>query len=75
MSQHIEAQEYPFYAIIMAAMRKSDSQNEIKLKAMWPDVWRELERRYHYTGGYFPEERVQIAPPIEEMIDPTTPAL
>lgn len=39
--------DYPFYAIIMAAMRKADSTNIEKLKAAFPEIWNELEERYN----------------------------
>jgi hypothetical protein len=46
-----ELADYPFYALIMAAMRKADSHNEGKLRAAWPEVWDELYKRYHAPGG------------------------
>jgi hypothetical protein len=50
-SQEIAAMDYPFYALIMAAMRQADDKNTQKLKAMWPDVWDELVARYKAPGG------------------------
>jgi hypothetical protein len=50
VSLQIEQQEYPFYALIMAAMRQADSDNLEKLKTAWPDVWKELYRCYHTPG-------------------------
>jgi hypothetical protein len=44
-------QDVPFYALIMAAMRKADTTNEGKLRAMWPETWDELFARYHAPGG------------------------
>jgi hypothetical protein len=41
----------PFYALIMAAMRKADTDNTKKLRAAWPEVWEELYARYHAPGG------------------------
>lgn len=41
----------PFYALIMAAMRKADSTNIVLLRRAWPEVWVELEARYHAPGG------------------------
>ena len=48
--------DFPFYALIMAAMRKADTPNQRKLKAAWPEVWDELAIRYYVPGGYLPEE-------------------
>ena len=41
----------PFYALIMAAMYGADSDNIVKLRAAFPDVWSELDARYHAPGG------------------------
>lgn len=57
-SQKIALGDYPFYALIMAAMRQADTDNAAKLKRTWPDVWDELQRRYHSPGGVLPEEDI-----------------
>ena len=41
----------PFYGLIMAAMAKADDENLVKLMMAWPDVWKELDERYHARGG------------------------
>lgn len=51
VSRDIEAKDYPFYALIMAAMRKADSVNSAKLRRVFPDVWAELQERYNAPGG------------------------
>jgi len=51
-----EAPDFPFYAIIMMAMRKADDGNLHMLKGCWPDVWEELQARYHAPGGLLPGE-------------------
>jgi len=56
VSQQIEAENYPFYALIMAAMRKADSTNAAKLKSAWPDISTELQYRYWSAGGLLPGE-------------------
>lgn len=53
----IDAEDYPFYALIQAAMRKADSENALKLLAAFPDVYRELEQRYNAVGGYLDGEQ------------------
>jgi hypothetical protein len=40
-----------FYALIMAAMRKADTVNAIKLRTAFPDVWDEVQARYWAPGG------------------------
>lgn len=49
----------PFYALIMAAMRKADDVNAAKLRYAWPEVWHELESRYHAPGGLLAGEEVE----------------
>ena len=56
VSQQIEAEKYPFYALIMAAMRKADSENAGKLRSLWPDTSVELNYRYWSAGGFVPGE-------------------
>lgn len=52
----------PFYSFIMAAMLKGDTRSVALLRNAWPDVWEELERRYHSRlamdgqGGALPED-------------------
>jgi hypothetical protein len=55
-SRRIEMEDYPFYALIMAAMRQADTTNLEKLKAMWPDVYREFMARYNAPGGVLPTD-------------------
>lgn len=45
-SKRINAEDYPFYALIMAAMRQADTDNSKKLKSAFPDTWEELMARY-----------------------------
>ena len=57
----------PFYALIMAAMLKADTTNLAKLKHAWPEIWIELDARYHsrlaveingeLLSGALPEDR------------------
>ena len=53
-SQQLSAE--PFYALIMAAMRGADTANLAKLRAAFPEVWAELQARYHAPGGKIPDE-------------------
>ncbi len=55
-SHQISATDPPFYALIMAAMRKADTANLAKLRAAFPDTYREVEARYHAPGGLLPED-------------------
>lgn len=51
VSQDIDRHDLPFYALSMAAMRKADTNNWEKLRDAWPEVWHELDARYHAPGG------------------------
>lgn len=56
-SMEIVQKDYPFYAMIMAAMRKADNINIEMLKRCWPDVWQELQERYYAPGGFIEGEQ------------------
>ena len=55
-SQAISVQDYPFYALIMAAMRQADTFNLESLKSIFPDVFTELRERYNAPGGLLRDE-------------------
>jgi len=59
-SQIIASEGYPFYALIMTAMRQADDQNLVNLKFMFPSIWKELQTRYNAPGGFLPGERELI---------------
>lgn len=44
----------PFYALIMAAIGKADTQNAALLRMVFPEVYRECEDRYNAPGGMLP---------------------
>ena len=56
-SKKIAAEDYPFYALIMAAMRQADSINAALLRAAWPNEWMELLERYNASGGLLEGEQ------------------
>lgn len=58
ISRSLVAQDAPFHALLMAAMRKADTSNQIKLQAMWPDIWEELVARYNAPGGRIGAEAI-----------------
>ena len=59
MSRRLAAEDYPFYALIMAAMRQADTPNGEKLKAMWPELYEEMKDRYNAPGGALDENEMQ----------------
>jgi hypothetical protein len=50
-STALAALDPPFYALIMAAMRKADTDNANRLRMAFPAVWNELQARYHAPLG------------------------
>jgi len=46
-----------FFSLIMAAMRRADSVNEMILRAAFPAVWQQLQERYNAPGGLLPGEK------------------
>ena len=61
-SRRICAQRYPFYALVMAALRQADTRNFERLRAAFPEVERELAARYEAPGGELPGETLADAP-------------
>jgi hypothetical protein len=57
-SIEISKEDFPFYALIMSAMRKADSDNIEKLKLAFPDIYEEFEKRYNAPGGLLKGETI-----------------
>lgn len=57
-SQELSDTDPPFYALVMAAMRKADSRNIALLREAFPETWAELDARYNAPGGRLPHEYV-----------------
>lgn len=51
VSEEIDQHDYPFYAMVASLMKRADTMNAQLLKAAWPEVWTELEKRYNAPGG------------------------
>lgn len=50
-SKEITSNNYPFNALIMAAMRKADYTNLVELKRAFPETFNEFTKRYDAPGG------------------------
>lgn len=69
-SLQITAAHYPFYALIMAAMRQADTDNSEKLEQAFPEVraelltWYNCHRNYHWnpfiTEKELPKDDVEL---------------
>ena len=55
-SCEISKTDPPFYALIMSAMRKADTVNLARLRASFPEVYREFEERYNAPAGILPTD-------------------
>lgn len=56
-SQQIDARHPTFAALIMAAIRKADSDNAEKLREAFPAIFSELVARYNAPGGKLKNEK------------------
>lgn len=68
VSKKLAAGDPPFYSLIMAAMRKADTENLMKLQLAFPDVWIELQRRYDAPLGVLPEDKIRDMDLLKENI-------
>lgn len=66
-SLDIAKNDPPFYALIMAALRKADSDNLDKLASAFPETVTELRRRYNAPGGQLPEDDVPASITLAEI--------
>ena len=66
VSKEISKHDYPFYALVMAMMRKADDINMVKLTDAWPEVYVELRARYNAPGGLLGDETWQPMPQSEK---------
>jgi len=58
VSRYISIDDSPFDSLIMAAMRKADSDNIELLKDAFPQIWEELSLRYNAPGGFLDDEEM-----------------
>ena len=58
-SLEMAVRDYSFYGMIMAAIRRSDTDDLELLKAAWPKVWKELQRRYKVPGGFLTKREME----------------
>ena len=56
-SQQFEADDEPFYGLIMGAMRRADTGNLELLRCAFPETFAELFARYGAPGGELPEDK------------------
>lgn len=57
VSRQISATDPPFYALLMAALRKADTQNMARLRTAFPQLYDEFAARYDAPGGVLPTDQ------------------
>ncbi|MCK9601697.1 MAG: hypothetical protein M0R06_21825 [Sphaerochaeta sp.] len=55
-AENLHRADPPFYALIMAAMWKADTDNRATLMIAFPETWNECHARYDAPGGLLPGE-------------------
>jgi len=58
MSQIISREDPPFFALIMAAIRRADSYNRRLLQRAFPEIYNELQARYNAPNGELESEQL-----------------
>lgn len=56
-SRKVSALDPTFSALVMALLRKADTDNAARIAALWPHLYAELRERYDSPGGLLPDER------------------
>ena len=56
-SKEISKDDPPFATLIMSAIRKADTINSMRLKAVFPEIYDELQERYDSPGGLLNGEK------------------
>jgi hypothetical protein len=69
VSKSIGELDPPFNAQHIAAMRKADTFNRVRLASVYPAVWEELQARYNAPGGLLPAERAHTEAMGHEIVD------
>lgn len=60
VSRSLADKDYPFDALIMAAMRKADSVNLFFLSDAFPETYKELRARYNAPGGFLNDTEMEL---------------
>ena len=55
-SKKVSLDDPPFASLIMAALRKADTNNAEMLCGCWPEICDELKVRYNAPGGILPTD-------------------
>ncbi len=58
-SQEISKEDYSFEGLLMAAIRKADSENLARLRSAFTEIVDEFAQRYNAPGGVLPSDAVK----------------
>ena len=58
-SQNLSSSDPDFAALIMAAIRKADTENNARLQSAFPEIYQEFTERYHAPGGRLESEQIE----------------
>lgn len=61
-SRKINDEGYGFFALLMATMRRADTENAERLGRAFPETWSELRARYNAPGGVLPGDEMNELP-------------
>lgn len=67
-SRKLSKDDPPFFALLMAAMRKADSDNAQLLRNTFPDIWEEFQGRYNASLGVLPQDGVVNFETLQEQL-------
>ena len=56
VSLAMSLEDPPFASLLMSMIRKGDTVNRAKIKAAWPNIWKEFWDRYEAAGGLLPSD-------------------
>jgi hypothetical protein len=74
VAKTLRVADTPFGGLVMAAILKSDPHNRALLRAVFPDVWDELNARENAPGGHLDSDDVPVRLVVTE-VGPGEPLL
>ncbi len=67
-SRKLLVKDPPFYALIMCAIAKADTENLKKITQLWPAVVLEYKERYSSPLGILPSDEVEDIESVKQRI-------
>ncbi|MBA7569365.1 hypothetical protein ES708_11104 [subsurface metagenome] len=60
LSLELSKDDPTFSALIMAAMRKADTDDMSRLVLEWPEIYQEFQARFNTPGGFLTDEEAEV---------------